>query len=101
MLSLEEVKNELDKTYDDPLTDRKLTAIMRRAESKVRKYVGIDDSTEFNAEEDELFINYCRYADNNALDMFEVNFQREINEARAVRMVEAMASAEEGGESGT
>lgn len=100
MVTLEELKNELDITYNDPLTDRKLTGIMRRAESKIRKYVGIDDSTELNAEEDELFINYCRYAFNNALEMFETNYQRAINEARAVRMVEAMASAEEDSKNG-
>lgn len=100
MVTLEDIKNELDITYNDPQTDRKLTGIMRRAESKVRKYVGIDEGTELNPEEDELLINYCRYAFNNALEMFETNYQREINEARAVRMVEAMASAEEDSKNG-
>lgn len=100
MVTLEDVKNELDITYDDPQTDRKLTGIMRRAESKIRKYTGIDEETELNPEEDELIINYCRYAFNNALEMFETNYQHAINEARAVRTVEAMASAEEDGENG-
>lgn len=100
MVTLEDLKNELDITYNDPQTDRKLTGIMRRAESKIRKYTGIDEETELNPEEDELFINYCRYAFNNALEMFETNYQREINEARAVRMVEAMAAAEEDGKNG-
>lgn len=98
MVTLEDIKNEQDKTYNDPQTDRKLTDIMRRADSKIRKYVGIDEKTEFNPEEDSLFINLCRYMDNKVEEMFEGDYQHAINEARAVRMVEAMASAEEDGE---
>lgn len=100
MISLEDVKNELDVTYDNPQTDRKLTGILCRAESKIRKYTGISDDTDFNPEEEELIINYCRYAYNNALEMFEANFQREINEARAVREVEAALLEESEAENG-
>lgn len=100
MLSLEDVKNELDITFDDPRNDRKITAIMRRAESKIRKYVGVDEETELNLEEEALIVNYCRYDYNNALEMFETNFQREINEARSVRVVEAALTEESEGEDG-
>lgn len=100
MLSLEDVKNELDITFDDPRNDRKISAILRRAESKVRKYVGINEETELNLEEEALIINYCRYEYNSALEMFEKNFQCEINEARSVREVEAAFAEESEGEDG-
>ena len=95
MLSLGVVKNYLNRTYEDVDVDRKVSGIMLRGVSYIRRYVGIDKfpEKELTAEEEQLVLDYCRYVDNNAFEDFENNFLSELQTARDNRHIEAYREA--------
>ena len=94
MVDIAEVKNYLNRTYDDPESDKKLQGIMKRAESKVRKLIGAVNGEELDPDEEQLFLDCCRYLDNNAAEEFDVNFRETINSLRYARSVAGMDSEE-------
>lgn len=100
MVDIDEVKNYLNRTYDDPESDKKLMGVMKRAESKVRKLIGAVNGEELEPDEEQLFLDCCRYFDNNAAEEFEGNFRETINSLRAAREVAGMNEASEGDDGG-
>ena len=86
-VSLEEVKNYLQITWDDPDTNQRLTGIIARGESYLEHIAG--GSLDFSEESRPraLLLDYCRYANANALEDFPVNFLAELNGMRLERQV--------------
>lgn len=73
MLSV--IKSSLKITWDNE--DKELESIIARGKSRLQGLTGTTLNFE-DGEIQDLLINYCRYAYNNALEYFEENFQREI-----------------------
>lgn len=85
------VRNYLDITYEDEETERKLAGIMERGKTYLNNVAG----TELDYEEENgsraLLFDYCRYARNNALELFEENFKTELISLRIGVQVEDYA----------
>lgn len=97
MITLEDVKNYLNATYEDEDVDTKLTGILTRADSNVRDLVAAAASAELTPTEEQLVLDACRYIWNDAFEDFSGNFLSVINGARAKRQVEFVGGGENGG----
>lgn len=99
MLTLDDVKNYLNITYEDEDVNSKLSGIMTRADYKIRDLVAAAADAELTPSEEQLVLDLCRYIFNDAAEDFEKNFQGDINGARGKRQVAAMIAeeAENGG----
>ncbi len=75
---LEDVKNYLDITYEDPDGDMKLCGIIQRGEAYLDKVAGKTQDYEKEGLPRALLLNYCRYARNNVIELFKENFQSEL-----------------------
>ena len=75
---LEDVKNYLDITYEDPDGDMKLCGIIQRGEANLNKVAGKEQDYEKEGLPRALLFDYCRYARNNVLELFKENFQSEL-----------------------
>lgn len=73
---LQEVKDELKITWDDE--DIALGRMITRATENLNDLMGVELDYETNSQAKTLFLNYCRYDYNQALEYFEDNFQKEI-----------------------
>ena len=76
---LEDVKDYLCITWDDPKLDKKITGYIKRGIAHINKIAGIEN-LDFLKEDTprELLFDYCRYANSQALEVWEVNFQSEL-----------------------
>lgn len=106
MLTLDNVKNYLNITWNDETTDGKLKGIAARAQSAVGGLVGIPDkkfidlsenaeSDPEGTEEEQLFLDACRYIYNDSFEDFRTNFADTIT---SLRIKNAVQSAEMGAE---
>ncbi|MFW2500162.1 hypothetical protein [Clostridium diolis] len=76
---LQDVKDYLHISWDDEKTDKSLTGIIKRGMTRLINIAGV--ATLDFKEEDlprTLLFDYCRYANSQALEMFERNFQGEL-----------------------
>lgn len=91
---LGDVKNYLNITWDDETTDNKLTGIIKRGMARLQDIAGVPlDFTEDELPRTMLF-DYCRYANSQALEMFEKNFQSELLSLHIKCQVEASEVSE-------
>ena len=97
MITLEDVKNYLNITYEDEDVDTKLTGILARADSNVRDLAAIAEGAELTPTEEQLVLDACRYIWNDAFEDFSGNFISVINGVRAKRQVESVGGGENGG----
>lgn len=72
------VRNYLDITYEDAETDQKLIGIIKRGENYIDDAAGTAQDYEKEGAARALLFDYCRYARNNVLELFSVNFQAEL-----------------------
>lgn len=72
------VKTYLHITWQDTGTDTNLTGMINRGEARLQEIAGVP--LDFEAEEQPraLLLDYCRYANSHALEMFERNFGAEL-----------------------
>ncbi len=75
---LGDVRNYLDITWQDDETDRKLTGILERGMKYLDHAAGTEQDYTAEGLPRALLFDYCRYARNNALELFGVNFQAEL-----------------------
>lgn len=75
---LKAVRNYLDITYEDADTDQKLTGIIERGKVYLDDIAGTKQNYEQEGEARALLFNYCRYARNNVMELFSINFQAEL-----------------------
>lgn len=87
MSLLDDVKNYLDITWDDPESDKKLSGIVNRGISYLQDHAGGALSFETEGQARALLFDYCRYVRSNALEMFGVNFRGELIALRSEREV--------------
>lgn len=96
---LQEIRNDLDITWEDPLTDEKLTGIIKRGISFLVDRTGAaeTDFTE-NSRAKALLFDYVRYDRSAALNEFYENYASELNSLMIANEVDnAAENQEEGG----
>ena len=100
----EQVLRKCHVTWDDERTNALISDIMARADAELRDRLGIDDPDfDFTrGRENNLYVNWCYYAFNDAEDAFETNFFSDLMQVRRVwelthllREVDDAASTEE------
>lgn len=104
MVDLNGLKNYLNITWDDESTDAKLKSLALRAQSAVNNLIGaaavfFTDDTETDTDtaspqEEQLFLDCCRYIYHGAYEDFQVNFAPEITSLRVRRAVQAIDGTE-------
>ena len=75
---LEDVKNYLDITWEDPESDIKLSGIIKRGMRYIDNVAGREMDYTVEDKPRELLFDYCRYVRSNALDMFQANYLHEL-----------------------
>lgn len=76
---VEEVKDYLNITWVDIRTEKKITGMIKRGMVYLQKVAGVP-SLDFTKEDTPkaLLLDYVRYANSQALEMFEINFRGEL-----------------------
>lgn len=74
-----EVREYLNITWADDKTDRKITGIIKRGMAYLQEVAGVS-SLDFSVEDSpkSLLLDYARYANSHALEMFPINFRGEL-----------------------
>ena len=86
---LEEVKSILHITWVDDATDNNLNGFISRGKARLQKIAGVP--LDFDAEElpKALLFDYVRYANSQALEMWEKNFASELMSLHIQSLVDA------------
>ena len=84
---LDDVKDYLNITWQDDATDKKITGFLNRGMKRLQVIAGA--SLDFSAEDmpRALLFDYCRYANSQALEVFEKNFEAELLELNLTAQV--------------
>ena len=93
-----QVKRKLNITWDDEETTARINDIMKSAHPDLIHRLGITDETfDFGVEgmENTLFLAYCLYEWNHALNEFESNYANMIATVRAKHEVAQFLASEE------
>ena len=88
---LEDVKNYLDITWNDPDGDIKLSGIIARRMKYLNSIAGTKLDYTVEDKPRELLFDYCRYVRSNALDEFAINYQHELLALQIQQEVRAYA----------
>lgn len=95
-MTLSELKNYLCITWEEQETDKRLTAILARAENILSSYAGVKlDFDDSDSAECQLLLDLCRYINNEAYEEFKINFSAELISLRAKYAVKELAENEE------
>lgn len=76
---LEDILNDLDITFDDVATKKKIRDYMRQGKARLEELKGgtIDFAKEMTART--LLFSFCRYGRSNAIEQFEHDFSCQLN----------------------
>lgn len=79
---LEQAKDYLGITWEDSATDQRITGFLERGKARLCRIAGTE--LDFEAEDlpKALLLDYCRYANSQALEVFEINFTGELLDLR-------------------
>lgn len=80
---LDEIKNYLNITYDDIDMDKKLGAVISRAEHILNGYASSEIDFETDLSSKQLLFDLCRYIWNDAYEDFKTNYVSELIMLRA------------------
>lgn len=72
------ILNELDITYRDEATEKKIAAIMKRGKDYLNDKHGPEIDFEKDGQALELLVSYCRYGRSNAIEQFGHDFSSEL-----------------------
>lgn len=75
---LDAVKSYLHITWVDPITEQNLTGMISRGMARLQKIAGVPLDFEIEDQARSLLLDYVRYANSQALEMFEKNFKSEL-----------------------
>lgn len=92
------VKLKLNITYSEPDTDARIDSITQMADAVLRDALGIDDASftfETPGQEQALFLAFCFYEFNDALDDFYINYAEQMAQARNRWMVKQFVKEQE------
>ncbi|MEG1427444.1 MAG: hypothetical protein RSC76_07120 [Oscillospiraceae bacterium] len=97
---LSEVKGYLGITWEDADTDKKVQGYIARGAARLEQRAG--GSLNFSEESlaKALLLDYCRYANAQALEVFEKNFEAELLEMNLREAVKALENQGPNGISG-
>lgn len=88
---LTDIKDYLDITWADASTDRKTLGYIRSGMAYLNDKLGESADYEADGEPRTLLFDYCRYARDSALDVFEANYLSRILAMQHRRQVRAFA----------
>ena len=93
---LSDVKNYLKITWSDEITDKNLTGMIKRGIAHLNSIAGV--SLNFLKEDlpRGLLFDYVRYANSQALEMFDINFQSDLVSLHYIKQAELISLDEEG-----
>jgi hypothetical protein len=74
------VRNYLNITWIDEATDNNLIGYIRRGMARLQEVAGVSLDFSIESSARSLLLDYCRYANSQALEMFEKNFSSELLE---------------------
>ena len=91
---LDDVKDYLHISWQDEKTDKNITGYIKRGMARLQEIAGV--SLDFNEEDlpKSLLLDYCRYANSQALEMFEKNFLSEIMSLNLRGQIQSMSEEE-------
>lgn len=75
---IDKVKNYLDITWYDELTEKKVKGLTERAIKILQSYAGTEIDLDEDSDEEQLLLDLCRYIYNNAYEDFKINFCSEL-----------------------
>lgn len=76
---LDAVESYLNITWQDAATDTKITGYIKRGVTRLQEIAGAPlDFTKEDQDYYQLLLDYCRYTNSQALEVFEKNFQAEL-----------------------
>ncbi|GCD13202.1 hypothetical protein [Clostridium tagluense] len=75
---LTDVKSYLHITWADDVTDKNLTGMISRGKARLQTIAGVPLDFEKEDSPKSLLLDYVRYANSQALEMFEKNFASEL-----------------------
>lgn len=81
-LLIQELKDNLNITWDEEETNRKLKRIINDAKLTLNWKLGQNIDYSISGPEHNLFLNYCMYAYNNCTNEFDDNYLNEIMQIR-------------------
>ena len=90
---LQDVRNYLDITYEDAEGDKKLIGIIARGMKHLDEIAGKELDYQPADQPRALLLDYCRYARNNVLELFEENFRSELIALRTGAQTDEYAKA--------
>lgn len=76
---LQDIKDYLHISWEDEKTDKNLTGMIKRGMARLTNIAGVS-TLDFTVEDlpRQLLFDYVRYANSQALEVFETNFQGEL-----------------------
>jgi len=86
---LPDLKQYLNIAFDDADTDAALIGMLDRGQVALDDYAGREQDYEKEGQARQLLFDYCRYARSHAIEMFPINFQRDLISLRERAEVEA------------
>lgn len=101
MSLIEQVRRKLNITWSDEETDKRVNDIIASAMPILKHKLGIADADfDFSAPglENLLFLAYCLYEWNHAVNEFDSNYANELAQCRAIREVSYHIEHESGGD---
>lgn len=92
------VKRKLDITWSDEITDARVADLIANAQPTMRHKLGLPDHYDFTAagQEQVLFLAYCLYEWNQAVNEFDGNYLNDILQVRQKWEVAANADETDG-----
>lgn len=88
---LEDVKNNLDITWDDEATDKKISGLIAAGMAYLDGKLGEETDYTLDGNPRTLLMEFVRYARDGALDIFETNYLSLLMTAQNARAVELYA----------
>lgn len=88
---LDDVKNYVDMTWEDPESDKKLSGIIARGMAYINRIAGSEQDFTEEAKPRELLFDYVRYVRAGALDEYAKNYLPELLALQIDRKVERYA----------
>lgn len=87
---LQDIKDYLKITWNDEATDKNLSGMMNRGMAYLQNIAGAP--LDFISEDfpKQLLLDYCRYANSQALEMFAINFQSELSSLHYTEQAKAV-----------
>jgi len=85
-----DVKSYLHITWVDAEMDKNLTGFINRGMARLQEIAGVPLDFEVEASARALLFDYCRYANSQALEMFEKNFISELLSLHIKSQVDAV-----------